>query len=385
MRRIERPPADEIRKRKTALAMEPMAEWIAQLNENGKRDWKSMTDSEVLDYARKAIEKGGTGFRQDLKNADSGLHEILRKRNLLGKLEFGKKQKRWGSDEEVVGIARKLIAEKGVRNPSGLQKENFGLYKVLWKRRLLGKLIFREKQRKWGSDEEVVGIARKLVEEKEIRNPRGLEKADAGLYQILVRRNLVEEVGFEKMRKVRKWGPDEEVIGIAKNLVQERRIRCPEELNEADTGLYQVLRKRNLFGQVGFERIQRVWGSDEKVLEEVRKAIEGRKIKNPKELEKSDPKMYDVLRRRKLLAKVAFKERRVMRKWGSDENVLGIAGRFIGENEIRNAWGLERADRGLYTVLLRRKLLGQAFAPIEQEEKAAALREIAKATEKYVK
>ncbi len=331
MRRIERPPADEIRKRKTALAMEPMAEWIAQLNENGKRDWKSMTDSEVLDYARKAIEKGGTGFRQDLKNADSGLHEILRKRNLLGKLEFGKKQKRWGSDEEVVGIARKLI------------------------------------------------------EEKEIRNPRDLEKADAGLYQILVRRNLVEEVGFEKMRKVRKWGPDEEVIGIAKNLVQERRIRCPEELNEADTGLYQVLRKRNLFGQVGFEKMQRVWGSDEEVLEEVRKVIEGRKIKNPKELEKSDPKMYDVLRRRKLLAKVAFKERRVMRKWGSDENVLGIAGRFIGENEIRNAWGLERADRGLYTVLLRRKLLGQAFARVEQDKKAQSLREIARATEKFVK
>jgi len=104
----------------------------------------------------------------------------------------------WASmgDEQIVGIARKLIEVKGILNREGLRRADRGLYGILWKRKLLDRigLTKRQDKRNWGTDEEVLDIALKSIEERGIRSRKGLEKADIGLYQALRRRKLLDSL-----------------------------------------------------------------------------------------------------------------------------------------------------------------------------------------------
>ena len=102
----------------------------------------------------------------------------------------------------------------------------------------------KRKQRKWGSDEEVLAHARRFIEEKGMRSGYGLQKADPGLYAVLSRRGLLEQVAEKKEQ--RKWGTNNEVLAYARKFVEERGIRSRKELEKADEGLYTVLRKRRL-------------------------------------------------------------------------------------------------------------------------------------------
>ena len=105
------------------------------------------------------------------------------------------------------------------------------------------------------SDEEVVEVARKFMEEKGITGRKELEKADQGLYQVLRKRGLLDEVGF--VEKYRTWTEmeDEEVIEFARIFMREREISKRYGLEKADSGLYQVLRERGLLNRV-FARME---------------------------------------------------------------------------------------------------------------------------------
>jgi len=134
-----------------------------------------------------------------LKKNDRGVYLALGERGLFGQVGFGKKQRKarlWKemSDEEIVGFARKLMKEKDICTRRDLHHEDPGLYAILRKRDLSTKIEFKRGKRSWAvlNDREVIEIARKVIEEKEINRRSELENADSGLYSVLLRRDLVD-------------------------------------------------------------------------------------------------------------------------------------------------------------------------------------------------
>ena len=111
------------------------------------------------------------------------------------------------TDTELLDYAKKIAEEKGIKNRGGLQKADRGLYKVLRKRNLLDEVIpEKREERDWSSmsNEDLISHARKFIEENEIKNRVGLKKADNGLYQVLKKRNLLDVVfaDIERARKI---------------------------------------------------------------------------------------------------------------------------------------------------------------------------------------
>jgi hypothetical protein len=180
------------------------------------------------------------------------------------------------------------------------------------------------------NNEDLISHARKFIKENEIKNRGGLYKADLGLYDILRRRNLVDEVIPEK--EYRDWSSmsDEDLISHARKFIKENEIKNRTSLNEADGGLYYVLRKRNLLDEV-------------------------------------------------------ISEKREERDWSSmsNEDLISHARKFIEENEIKNRNGLHKADSGLYHVLRRRNLLDVVFADIERARKIEAIRQIIEGVKEF--
>ncbi|MFH1685390.1 MAG: hypothetical protein ABH983_03720 [Candidatus Micrarchaeota archaeon] len=155
------------------------------------------------------------------------------------------------SDTEIVEHVTKMMEERGISGKTELRKADSGLYYILIRREVHGKIGFDEKRRPWKdlSDEELVEYVRKVLTENEITEKGELYKLDSGLYSLLQRRGLIEEIGFvEKQRKRRSWKRmgDEEIVEYARKMMEENGITKRKELENADSGLYNVVRKRGL-------------------------------------------------------------------------------------------------------------------------------------------
>ncbi len=101
-----------------------------------------MSGIELTGYAEWLIASLGISGRKKLYDVDRGMYQTLRNRELLddvGLPNSNEKHRRWATmgDEELLAYARNFIAEKGIRNRKGLQKADGGLYQVLLKRGLL--------------------------------------------------------------------------------------------------------------------------------------------------------------------------------------------------------------------------------------------------------
>ncbi|MFH1684721.1 MAG: hypothetical protein ABH983_00285 [Candidatus Micrarchaeota archaeon] len=249
MRKLQKPPAEELRKKKE----EPLAEGL-QINvptdSRGRRMWRKLSDEEIIDFARRVLKENGITGRKELQDIDQGLYDVLKKRGLLDEVGFERKLRSWNemTDEEIIEIARRVIEMKQISERKALQKADRGLYVILAKRRLLDDVGFERKIRYWEgmSNDEIVEYARKMMKEKEITGRHDLEKADPGLYTVLGKRGLRDDVGFE--RKVRSWNgmSDDDVVEYARKVIKEREIKKRSELMALDRGLYSVLLGRKL-------------------------------------------------------------------------------------------------------------------------------------------
>jgi len=259
MRKLQKPPVEELQKRK----QEPLAEGLqitVPTDSAGRRLWRKMTDEQIVEYAAKWKKKKGITEREELRKTDNGLYHILCKRGLLDEIGFEKKQREkrsWAnmSDEEIVNYARKVIEENRISLKGELRDVDSGLYVALRKRGLLDEVGFEEKEvgkRLWKkmSDEEVVGYAKKVMEEYAIARKGELQALDHALYEVLRQRGLLDEVGFvgKKQRKTRLWRKmsDDEIIEFARRFMKQNEISKRKDLYGADDGLYTVLRKRSL-------------------------------------------------------------------------------------------------------------------------------------------
>jgi len=235
---------------------EPMTEMI-QKKRREQRNWKSMSDGELITYAKKIIKENGIRNRNNLQKVDQGMYYVLRRRNLLGKI-IPEKQKRrnWSSmtDEKIISYAKKIIEENKIKNRSNLRKADSGLGYVLKKRKLMV-IVIPEKQQKrnWSSisEEELIQFSKNFIEEKGIKNRKGLQKADYSLYEVLKERDCLNTLIPEKRRQ-RDWSSmtDKEIIKYAKTYVEKNAIKNRRGLAKADMGLYTILWRRNLLSAV---------------------------------------------------------------------------------------------------------------------------------------
>ncbi|MCI0563091.1 MAG: hypothetical protein MN733_31825 [Nitrososphaera sp.] len=175
---------------------------LAKKGKNGNRDWSAFSDKELVTYAQKFVEKNGIETRTGLCEADAGLYLILKERSLLGKLKLKLLRRNWASmtDEQLVSHAQRFIQENIITRRGKLEKADSGLYDVLLERELIEKAIpEKRKTRPWRfwtsmSDEDIVSQALAFIEKNKIGTKSRLHKEDSGLAQVLRRRGLLEAV-----------------------------------------------------------------------------------------------------------------------------------------------------------------------------------------------
>jgi hypothetical protein len=255
MRQHHRNPEPETSK---PARMEPLDEGFIRTSRG--REWSRMGKETLVAHAKEFIAEKGISGRKELKKADKGLYDVLRKMELLDDVGLEEKNRDWAGMGmgKLVAHAKEFIAEKRINGRWELQKADPGLYEALRGRKLLDEVgleYLRREMRDWAvmGKEELVAHAKKFIGEKEISGRAELAKADLGLYQALLKRKLLDEVGLEYLRReMRDWAVmgKEELVAFAKGFISEREVRWREELKKADLGLYQALRRRKLLDEV---------------------------------------------------------------------------------------------------------------------------------------
>jgi hypothetical protein len=159
------------------------------------------------------------------------------------------------------------------------------------------------------SDIELAGYTEWVMSMLGISTKTELWEADAYLYQTVLRRKLAGEVEFQGVRKARRnWVQmnNEELVAFAKKYIQEKGIRSKGELNRADGGLGDVLRRRNLLDRIEFEKGYRRWScmTDFEFVTYMEAYKHENGISTRGQLQKADQSLYITLYRRDLLDSV---------------------------------------------------------------------------------
>jgi len=163
------------------------------------RSWEGMSNDEIIEFTRNLMKERQINIKAELKKVDSGLYGTLQRRGLLDEVGFEEKTRKrrsWKSmtDEEIIELAKKTMKENGIVCKKDLRKHDSGLLFILNRRKLAGRIGFVEKQRSWKhmSNEEVVDFARKIILERSIYGRKELFTSDPGLYSILHKRGLLD-------------------------------------------------------------------------------------------------------------------------------------------------------------------------------------------------
>lgn len=235
------------------------------------------------------------------------------------------------------------------------------------------------------SDADLVSHAQKFIHEKRIKSRGALQNLDSGLYTILIKRKLLDEIKFEQV--TRKWSSfsDADIVSHVKKFVVKNNIKTKSGLEAADNGMYVILRKRKLLDQFKFDEQRRDWSSfsDSNLILYAQKFVDDNQITNQSSLKDMDSGLCAILRTRNLLHQVKFEQKR--RSWSSfsNEELIAHAKKFIEERGIESRYGLVKADLGLYHVLRDRELLDAVFRELETSRQTNAIRAVVRALDEF--
>ena len=350
---------------------EPLVE--PPLTSDGRRNWARMTDTGLVRYTQALVDEKKIPSSSKLFYSDNGLYDALIRRRLLPKLKFPSQKNSWTTktDEELITYAQTKIDEERIKTKRIFGKKYNRLYRLMLKRKILNSLKF-EKGRKWRyyNDPDLIDYAKKTLEDNGIKTKKQLEDFDKGLLSVLRARGLLDELDFVKpKKKPRDWShmSDPEVVQYAQSYVDRNKLCCISDLQKADLGLYSVLRKRGLRERIEFDKkkkLMRPHGffsnlSDEELVEYASKFVSEKKLTARKSLAKAGRGLYAVLLKRKLLDKIGLPEKKEQRSWKSTSNgeLITYAQRLVDGEGIRNKSGLEKEDPGLYNLLLKKGLI----------------------------
>jgi len=365
--------------RREAVTAEPMLEGVVPLDSRGRRNWKKMSDCEMIQHARHFIKEKRITTRNALANADLPMYRELSNRKLMDRLGLPKTSKIYASigDEELVSYTTQFMQKNRIDSKVGLQKKRSGLYHALSNRGVLVSINFGKKRRDWTwmSDSEMISHTKALMAEKGLSSKSDLIEADSGLFQTIKHRGLLDRIGFEERQRNWKAMSDEELVETAKRIMREKKLTKISELNKAAHGIMINLKKRGLLCRIDFKRCKsRSWASmsDNELVEFAKSIVAANGIQNRKGLVKADAGLHDALYRRKLLGRIPFiRRKRESRNWESmsDDGLVGYAESLLKEKGITGRDGLREADRGLYEILQRRSLFSNVFADIEKTKR----------------
>lgn len=166
-------------------------------------------------------------------------------------------------------------------------------------------------QRDWKvmGDESLIAHSIWKIDDGHIDGRYMLVKGDSGLYQVLLRRKLLDLVGVQNSNKGdRNWAGMEnsELIAYAREIIAGSRITGRRRLQEIDSGLYVALQGRKLMDDVGLSSSKnnnRDWASVERVelIAHAKRFVEKRGLRKRGELRRADSAQYLALWRRRLL------------------------------------------------------------------------------------
>jgi hypothetical protein len=358
------------------------------------RQLSKMSNAQLIKLAKKQMQEQGIITRTKLYRYDLPLHSELKRRNLLNLLGFKEMRKNWSqmNEDELLTYAQNYIKKHKIRFATELTKKNNSLSLALYRRGLLCRIGFEKAHMDWSSftNQDLIDYAQKFVDQNDICNITTLKKINVKLHDVLSRRNLLGSLKFKERRKVRSWSKysNDELVEMAKQFVASHQISGRFELQKVDHGFYYILSKRNLLDDIGFKQDENAWRlySDEELVAYAQKFIEQKGIKNPTGLELERIGLYSALLRRKLIKQIKFKQRQ--RSWASmnDEELIAYARELIGKKQISSRSALEKEDSSLYLTALRRKLIDRIFSNIDQSKEQqlnAGLQQAADAMEQF--
>jgi hypothetical protein len=279
-------------------------------------------------------------------------------------------------DSELVEFARRFMESKGITGRYELNKSDLGIYIALVKRErrspgIMAKVGFRDMQRDWVStgDDELVALARNLVETNRIRFREELRKADKSMYETIMRREkekpgLMERIGLGKNHHPRRnWESmdDNSLVSYTRGFMRENGITLKCQLTKLDSGLVFVLRQRGIIQRVGFGVAPKQPGffdnmSEEGIVDYAKNYIREKKVTGRFQLCRIHPTLYEAIRRRRLFARVGLRKKHLWASLEKDE-LVQFAREHIAANGITSRYELEKSHKRLYHALWRKGLL----------------------------
>ena len=379
---------------------EPLSEGLAKAR-RPCGFFSRMNNRDVALYAKKVMREKGTKYRTELYNEDPGLYDALRKRGLLDNVGFHRKRRkdsRWRDkdNDEVLASGKNFILMNAITKKCELERANPTLHSVLKRRKLLDRPelgLEQKKRNNWRamSDDELLNHVDNIVKDERLGQKSELENAHGGLYCVLQKRKLLGRIKFLKEKKERAHGffssmADAELVDYTKAIMKESGIDGRGNLEKLDSGLYQILRKRGLLDMVSVrKRAQWKLLNDEELFEQADAIMKEEKIGKKTELKNSHPALYQALCKRNLIDSLFGTRRLEKRHWKSmrDDELVNYSKRFMEERTITRRTGLRKADNGLYNVLLRRNLLDRVFRNIERLRLRDARLKVVEALERF--
>lgn len=158
-----------------------------------------LTDDELVSHFREELAKNKITSINALKEKNPHLCSFLKKKKLLNRV-IGRKIRDFKSmnDDQLIEYAKTVVLEKKVKNRKDLFKKDPGLKTTLSKRGVLD-LVFTSKKPEFRNlkeltDDELVDMARKLVHQEHLSGRRALFLSDGSLYHKLRTKRLLDQV-----------------------------------------------------------------------------------------------------------------------------------------------------------------------------------------------
>lgn len=296
--------------------------------------WSAMGDDELIRFVRDHMEREGISGKKELYRSDSRLFQALQRRGLVEKVGFVPRTRSWAqmSDRQLIRHARNLMEERGITRRSVFEREDGGLYHALLSRGLMDDVGFTDPPVLTRLDDgELTSYARSIIRRDGIDSISDLAESQHALYEALRVRDLLGRIGLGYKKRMWKEISDEDLIRMAKAQMASMEKKTRGALKQADPGFYDALRTRGLLCRIGFELVRkkkRFFSSmpDQEIIAEARAFMEEKGIETRSGLKEAYASLYGLLGQRRLLGKVFGKADASKKKQAIREVVDGLEG-----------------------------------------------------------
>jgi hypothetical protein len=236
---------------------------FAPLKCNPRGFYLNKTDEELIKYGKDFCKKYKIKSRSEIDRKNVSLYNALRERKLLDSIFDPLKRKLNGfysnmGDKELIEYTQNFCKDNNITKRSELQIKNKGLHNVISERKRLDSIFGPLECKPRGfyskmSDKELIKYSKDFCDKNKITKRSELEKKNATLYNVLLKRKIFDSVLDRVKTKYRGFylnKTDEELIKYGKDFCKKNQIKSRSELDRKNRGLYRALWKNKLLDSV---------------------------------------------------------------------------------------------------------------------------------------